>query len=416
MTTRHFLMLCKTRTDLADLEPLRAALLARFHEVTFIVEAGGSLTNKDLVPAYAHIANSAEEITSRFKQGNIPEVVISPCPKGGMQLLPQLQEHIKHFVILSDARKVSYTKVMQSLEHSCVALLCIDERVVRNNHLSYKVGLPRLDSAVRLTMEECTARRRALRSPSETRINVDDFVVLFVAQQSEAARPLQDVTTALRSIHVVTPDDPIRRVLAILPHPRMNERELVLWTDVLSLQSVATHGVAVLQDITTLHRDILKEEQRRVSKETAYGGAARKPANPHLLNATIVDAVLAADLVISSTSSVLLLAAALGKKALSYYAPGCGMTAFTQEVDSPFLLWNFFPEDDCIRIAKNYNELRDAIASAIPRRKADQSVVHQIWPEETLGRNRNKMHWAQGENTNDCVLAIEDAADRWFSQ
>lgn len=373
--------------------PLRDELLSQQYTVTFMVEAG-SITVAQRVPESSHVLSSLSDVLQLFNERSMPDGVITSS-NITRKLQRDLQEHLPPttlFFLISDARKVLYKDITRAFPRGRGILLANDLDIDTIGPQSvYYPGLPRFDALVRMPEVQRRARRRALRV-AETGVKEDDFVVLFVAQRSETARAFQDVATALRAIHTTNPDRPIRRVLAVLPHTLMDQSERVLWNDVLSMQSVAGPGVRVLPDITTIQRDAMRDEKNRAT-------------NQHLVDATITDAVIAADLVISSTSSVLLTAAALGKMTISYFAPGYGATAYEREIAGNPNSWEFHPEGSMC-IAKSYDELREAIQSAIPTRRLDDTLEYTNWPANP---NADAMTWIQGSNTAVCVNAIFDA-------
>lgn len=384
------------------MEPLRDALLLYRHTVTFVVEVAGSICMGARTPNFAHVIASMHDIQTVLGESTPPDGVVCSCSIT-KTLQQELQEQLPQttlFFLISDARKVLYKDIIRRFPRGRGILLANERNICDTGaRLPYYSGLPRFDAIVRIPEAERIERRRALRVAA-TGVKEDDFVVLFVGQRSETARPFHDVATAMRTIHSVTPDFPIRRVLAVLPWPYMDPDESVLWKDVLAMQATSLPGVRVLPDITTIQRDVLRDEKLRSS-------------NPRLTNATIADVVLAADLVISSTSSVLLIAAALRTKALSYYADGFGATAYKQEITGNVHSWEWHPQDRCMRIARNYAELRNAIESAIPRRNPNDTLEHQHWPEQDAATVANfrlgKMLWALGSNTNNCYDAIMDS-------
>lgn len=402
---KHILILCKDPSDLADTEPLYTALLARSHRVTFVVDDSGLLASSAQLPSFAHVFNATQ--TLEYATSEEVNAVVSTCPSDGLPatklLVEKLSAHVT-FILLADARKTRYMDVARRLPRGRGVLLANDGEISRiGPHKVYVTGLPRFDALVRLPVDERAARRRALRC-EETKIKPDTFTVLYAGQHSETARIFHDVATAMRGIQPSTPDRPISRALAAYRWEGLADDELVLWNDVLASQANGAPGVYIIPDICQTHRELSRQEVLRSPRTPTPS------ANPRLQAATLTDAVLAADLVISSTSSVLLTAVALGVKAISYYAPGFGETAYEKEISGNIERWRFHPEPaGCIRMVKTYKELREAISSAIPQRRITGAIDYPLWPEQVASA---QAHWTQGNNTTNCVDAIEQRFSR----
>ncbi len=384
VNSKHIVLLCKSEGDLADIRLLSSALLTNDHRITVVAESPGSIAQSTEVPPNIRVAQCIHEINDLVDAGI--DAIVSSCPKGGITLLRALCNRLQNVpvFILPDARKVRFRDLIRHLGAHRVFLLANDSSVP---HVGSKervlVGLPRFDSLVNMNDRDRTIRRATTRSLDQ-HSTPEDFVVLFLGQEHETARVLHDLVTALRGIPARQCDRPINRVLGIQPHKTMHESETALWHDALALRSSSTPNLRVLDNIERTMRDATS---RRTCTEL-----------------TIVDAILAADLVVSSTHSGLITAAVLGIKSLSYFAPGIGETSYRAEIAGYVESWGFLPDPHCIRRAQNYTQLRNAIISAIPSWNADGTINHPRWPEQDAARNAP---WTQGSNTDNCVQAIE---------
>ncbi len=392
-------------SDLADLLPLRDALLTQGNHVTLIVDANGSITSRGRVPTHAHACKTVGEvlnILSTTPVGGV-DAIVSSCPQGSV-FTPQLVQALgKPCILLQDARRVRYGKMVRDerLRDTRIALLANDAAVATPGAVRrYITGLPRYDRFAQLTADDRADRSRKIRKLAE--IPTGAFVVLFAGQMHEAANMLLYTATALRAIPPVSSDRPIPRVLALLRCPHMPDSELALWNDTLSQHSNLT-PVRVIHDIAH------EADGRRKDAIRLRAKSGASAAESFLMAADHSDAVLAADLVVGSSSSVLYTAIALRTKTICIWMPCFGQTAYQSEIANSSRQVPFPVEPTgCMRVVRDYTALRKAIVSAIPQRTPDNVMSYPSWPEQEVCTTAD---WTKGNNTLNCVAAIESFID-----